>query len=372
MLFVRAGSALVLLLLLPVGPAFGQAVPSEPGLLESADRPPAWNVRGELLVWWLRSGRLPPLVTTGPEASAGVLGRPGVLAVYGDENIDTNRHLGTRLTLQRWLDEEQNLGLKAGFFFVERNSRNFQAESPGTLLLARPFFNAATGDLDAAILAGQAGTQPLRAGGFDGLSKIELFGEEAALVAALVVSEQARLDFSAGAYFLQMRERLDLKASHRVPADASLLGVADRFRVHDRFYGGQVGLVGEAFLGGFFLQGRGLIAFGANERVLKTRADSVAQTPAQRLETPLGFLVQPSNLGSFRDTTPDVVFEVGANLGYEVTASLRVYAGYTLIRWQNTIRAGDQIDPTLPRPGVPFRQDYFWAQGVNCGLELRW
>ncbi len=346
-------------------------------VLEDSTSPDGWSLDGELLVWWLRSGRLPPLVTTGPETSQGILGRPGVIVAYGDEKIDTNRHLGARVVLHRWLLDEQTLGIRAGFFFLERNSRNFQAESPGTQLLARPFFNVATGDLDSEVLAGQAGGQ-LRTGGFDGLSKIELFGEEAALSVPVLVLEAGRLDLLTGAYCLQLRERLDLKASSRVPAAASLFGVEDRFRVHDRFYGGQLGVTGEWAAGRWFVQGRGVLALGGTERVAKTRAERVFHTPAIRQETPLGFLVQPSNLGSFRDTKADVVFEVGASVGCQVTESLRVHLGYTLIRWENTIRAGDQIDlvidpnQTTPRPAMPFREDYFWAQGVNGGVEIRW
>jgi len=59
-----------------------------------------------------------------------------------------------------------------------------------------------------------------------------------------------------------------------------------------------------------------------------------------------------------------------------------VFAGYTLIRWSNTIRAGDELDTALDleqqegepgrRPRVRLPSDYFWAMGVSGGIEFRW
>jgi hypothetical protein len=58
--------------------------------------------------------------------------------------------------------------------------------------------------------------------------------------------------------------------------------------------------------------------------------------------------------------------------------------GYNLITWLNPVRPGDQIAPVnlaevapgappfTGKPSVPFREDFFWAQGVNAGVELRW
>jgi hypothetical protein len=52
--------------------------------------------------------------------------------------------------------------------------------------------------------------------------------------------------------------------------------------------------------------------------------------------------------------------------------------------WDSPIRSGDQVDQVVnpsqftgslvgpAAPGVPFREDFFWAQGVNLGVEFRW
>jgi hypothetical protein len=94
--------------------------------------------------------------------------------------------------------------------------------------------------------------------------------------------------------------------------------------------------------------------------------------------------VLPSNPGTFTHTAVNGVFEVNANLGCQLTRHWRFLVGYTLLLWDKPIRAGDQVDlvvnPTQlagplvgpARPSIPFKEDFFWAQGLNTGLELRW
>ena len=74
-------------------------------------------------------------------------------------------------------------------------------------------------------------------------------------------------------------------------------------------------------------------------------------------------------------------------MGYRVTNRLSASLGYSLIWWYQVARPGDQIDPTvnpnlIPPEAVPFtgplrpefrfRDDSFWAQGINLGLTYRW
>ena len=84
-----------------------------------------------------------------------------------------------------------------------------------------------------------------------------------------------------------------------------------------------------------------------------------------------------------------VVPEVGVNVGYQITESLRLFAGYSFIGWSDVARPGDQIDvglnPNLiptsatfgapggpPRPALAVQRTDFWAQGVNFGVEWRY
>jgi hypothetical protein len=91
-----------------------------------------------------------------------------------------------------------------------------------------------------------------------------------------------------------------------------------------------------------------------------------------------------------------VVPELGVTVGYQLTDAMRLYAGYNLLFWSGVARPGQQIDtiedvrqmPVLiqksinqtstsrpvvpPRPAVRFQETGFWAQGLNCGFELRY
>ena len=54
--------------------------------------------RGEALLWWIRGGETPPLLTTSPGstplAQAGVLGQPGTTVLFGDQELNTGLHAG--------------------------------------------------------------------------------------------------------------------------------------------------------------------------------------------------------------------------------------------------------------------------------------
>jgi hypothetical protein len=326
---------------------------------------PTWELEAELLVWWLRNGRIPPLLTTGPSAE---------VVLYGNEKLDVNRHLGGRLTVTRWLDDCQSLGIQASGFAIERNSRTFETESDGSRRLARPFIDAGIGTAASEIIAGFAPGIGNLSGAFYGFTKNELFGEQGSVVVSLA-DGGLELDLLAGAYFLQMRERLEITATSKLlPDEAVLFGTTDKYKVYNRFYGAHLGVQGEVWRGCWLLGFHGQCAIGATTQKVNAYGDRLAATPLSRDWQPQGLLVQPTNAGKSDHATFDVVYELGLRLGCQATSWLRLHAGYTLIYWTNPIRAGDQIDlasyPSGPR--IPFTEDYFWAQGASVGLEVSW
>jgi hypothetical protein len=328
----------------------------------------------------LREGRVPALLTAGPP------GGPQQV-IYGDGRLETrhaDRFVGVRLTAEGWLDAARTVGLEGRAFFLERDSTYFKATSTGDTVLAQPFVAVPGGQPLAQPVAGPSPWGLLN-GGYVGYSRVELFGQEANAVLALLAGPRDRLDLLAGARFLQMRDRLDLTATARIePTETLLLGEEDQFQVHNFFWGGQIGLRGQHVRGRWFLDWRGTAALGGNSQQVMARGDRVFQTPYQRTVLPWGLYVQPSNTGTFRRTVLDAVYEVGANLGFRLTDHLALFGGYSLLVWNNPIRAGDQVDTGVnlaqapgrtaisPRPAVPFAEDLFWAQGLNVGLEFRW
>jgi len=346
-----------------------------------------WTVGAEYLIWWLREGRLPAALTTSSIASQGVLGEPDTRILYGDDRLETrhnDRFFGGRLTLGYWFDPQQTLGIEGDAIFLERDSTHYAVSSNGSLLLALPYVNAQNGNPQSIVIAG-LGPRGLLSGGFNGYSRVEFFSQELNLVTPLVDSPGFRLDLLAGARFLEMRDRTDLTASSTVlPAGAVVLGIEDHLRAHDFFYGGQLGIRGEVTRGRWFVNARAEIAVGGNSEQERNYGQNVFASPFERVTQPGGLFVQPSNTGTFERTVLNGVYEVGLNAGCRIYGQTRLFVGYTLLMWDSPIRAGDQVDLDVnpsqfsgslqgpARPGVPFREDFFWAQGVNVGLEFRW
>jgi hypothetical protein len=345
----------------------------------AVEEPPApnWFVSAEYVYWWLRRGYAPPILTTGPPGSRGILGQPGTSVVYGDERLQTrhqDQFIGTRFAVE-WLPASSPVGVEGRAFFLERDSTYFTLKQRSDRLLALSYFDAAANREASLIVAGPDPERGLLWGGFVGYSRIELFGEEVNAVVPLAREEGWALDLLAGARFLQMRDRYHHTASNWVlPEKQVLWGLHDRYGIHNAFYGGQLGLRGECQVERFFIQARAALALGADAQLVRTWGERVHHTPQERVVTKHGLFVQPGNTGHYRNCNFDGVGEVAVNAGYQIFGWLRGYVGYTFLYWADPMRAAEQVDRVVnqPRPAIPFKGDAFWAQGWNVGLEARW
>jgi hypothetical protein len=342
-------------------------------LAYSDARDQRWVVDADYVVSWLREGRLPPTLTTSTAASQGLLGQPDTRILYGDDRLETrhgDRFNGVRLTLGWWCDDAETFGLEASGFILERDSTYFKATSDGSVLLTRPYINP-DGTPGSAIIAGLT-PAGVRNGGFVGYSRLEFFGEEANAVAALVRDDNLRVDFLGGARFLQMRDRTDLTATGwLLPAQTTLYGLTDFYRVHNAYYGAQVGLRGEWTYGRWSLNMRGDVGLGANVEQVIAYGQQIVQTPTSRIVTPFGLTVKASNTGTFDRTAVNLVTGVSCTMKYRLTQHIQASAGYSFLLWDGPLRSGDQVE-LGPTPTIPFRRDVFWAQGLHAGLEFAW
>ena len=100
-----------------------------------------------------------------------------------------------------------------------------------------------------------------------------------------------------------------------------------------------------------------------------------------------GLLAQRTNIGNYSRDRFALIPELGVTLGYQLTPRWQANFGYSLIYWDRTVRAGEQIDRTvnpnlLPpetvpftgplRPEFSFQENSFWAQGMSFGLTYVW
>jgi hypothetical protein len=341
----------------------------------------------DFLYWFLERLRVPALLTTGTPESGGALGASGTETLYGDDRLESrhDRYVGVRFGLDYWFDDTRTWGLNASAFFLERDSSNFTVKWNTISVLARPYVDAGDGSEKAYVIAGPSPGVGDLTGAFNAYSRIELFGQDANVLYGLGAGPNWTLDALTGVRFLQMRERLDLTGVSKIlPDESIMLSATDHFDTFDKYFGVQAGLRGEVRRGRWYAEGKIALSIGGDDQEIRTYGNRIYQTPQEKLTSAYGVLVLPSNRGSFERGEFDFVTEVGFNVGGELTQHIRVRVGYSLLTWLNPVRPGDQITPInlaqvapgappfAGQPSVPFREDFFWAQGANAGLEFRW
>jgi hypothetical protein len=371
-------------------------------------------IRGEYLLWRIKDGQVPPLITTGIAGTSplpGALGQSGTTVLFGGSDMDNSVRSGARFSGGLWLDNCQTIGLEASYFFLGSRSVRFDMSADGSLgssLIGRPFFDVLAGSQNSQLVA-----FPLLAGGTNALtasgtglasgdihasSYSRLQGGDINAFCNLCSGCNYRVQMLGGFRYLQLNEGIGIiETSHINPAlpanspffGGSTISIADQFDTRNNFYGGQVGLRGEVRSGRMFVELQAKVALGATHEVVDIHGSTAITSAAgTTVLTPAGFLATGSNSGTFTSNRFAVVPEVGINLGCQITSHLRALVGYTFMYCSSVVRPGDQIDTGLSgtqiptdsrynpqagpiRPAVPLRQTDFWAQGINLGLELR-
>lgn len=384
---------LVLLALLTAVPCAVRAdePPADPsplfGAPDAEETGERLTLSADYLNWWLRRLRTPPLLTAGPAGSAAIPGAPGTELLRGGDRITSrhnNRYVGVRFGAAYWFDPCRTWGVDADAFFLERDSTHLTVAPGAVPVLALPFVGP-QGNNNSSVVSGLNPVFGDLSGGTTVYSRMELFGQQANGVLNLGRSSWAEWDLLAGTRFLQLRERLDLTSTSRMlPMATMLLGLEDHFQTFDKFYGGQLGTKARVFFGRLSLEGRATVALGADDEQIRNKGQAIFQTPQVRLVQPHGLFVLPSNSGSFSRVAFGVVTEERLTVAYKLTPHVRLRVGYNLLTWNGPVRPGDQVSPLnlsqlspgglrgplLPLPS--FKQDLFWAHGVNSGLEFCW
>ncbi len=345
------------------------------------------------LYWFLRGMAVPPLLTTGtagPSGYVGAVGDPGTTILYGNNTIDSRlgRAIGIQMRGRVWIDDEQTWGFHGTAFFLERASSNYTLANGAISPLARPYVNQLTGGQATELIGGNVPGIGPGLGGFNAYTRTELFGQDINVMMALVRTTNVHLSALAGGRALEMRDRLDITNTTQFgPNLNSIMGQDDRINTYNKFFGMQVGLLGDVqLLERLSLTAKGTFALGDNLEEIKNSGDTITDTPAGgRVVQPYGLYVLPSNSGKFHQSQGfNTVWEISATLNWEVTRWLFVRAGYSFLAWDKPIRAGQQIAPLdlaqlpggapvgLAYPNFPGQGQWFWAQGIQAGLELRW
>jgi hypothetical protein len=363
-------------------------------------RAPRGYLRAEYLFWDVTADRVPPLATTSPAMSMGILGQPGTVVLFGGDELPSPFRSGGRFFAGLELDPCTGLGVEVGGFFLGRRGFDFAADSRAfpSGVLARPFF--APNVSPANNLPGEfvelVGFPGLATGRLDIGGSTALYGLEANLTKPVCCGCTFNAGLLAGFRYLDLNENLrfqetilQLAANGTTPAGSFII-VRDGFETHNQFYGGQLGANLEWTYDRFFVNLMPKVALGVTHQRLTIDGGQSVTPPGGPTATFIGgLLATPSNIGTFEKDRFSVVPEVTFSVGYYVTSNLRAFVGYNALFWSNVIRPGTEIDRVIDLTNVPnsffpgppaapnrpmplFDQNGFWAHGVNFGLEYRW
>jgi Putative beta barrel porin-7 (BBP7) len=342
----------------------------------------------EYLLWWTKGQHVPPLVTTSPPGtpitSAGVLGQPGTVVLYGGEPINIGLRQGGRFTLGYWLDDCHDMGISASYFQLEQSFEHFGINSTGIPILGRPFFDVTLPGQSAEITAFPG----FAAGCLDVTAFQQFLGADLLFRKLICDDCGRRMEATVGYRYLMLRDGVtidELVAGTGVANLGAAFSLTDVFRATNQFHGLDLGLTYEWRQGCWYAEAVGRVALGATFQRTTIQGATTIATAGQATTFPGGLLALESNIGVYHNTAFSVVPELRLNLGCQLCCNVRAFVGYDFLYWTNVARAGEQIDtrinPNLIPPslgGPPAlpaflsRRNDFWAQGINFGLAVNY
>jgi hypothetical protein len=364
-----------------------------------------WFFQAEYLLWWVNNPRIPALATTSAGGTGfGFSGDPDTRNLLGPGTFGQSLRNGLRIRAGGYFDECDPIGVDGSFFFLGTAREKASFDSGQFPTITRPFFAPNAGVLNTpngtVLLPGEFGEVVARPGLSTGRFDIEtdsfLWGADVNFRRGICRTCLGGNGWFLGYRHVNLTERLrmteTLVASGPQAPDpvGTTVVVGDQFETRNRFHGGQVGYFWNRRYGRWDVDARASVAIGVTHQIIDIDGFQQRTRPGQATENFRGGLLAAGpNLGQFTDNRFSVVPEATLNLGYMVTPTVRVYAGYNFLYWNNVIRPGDQIDRTVdvtfvpnPPAGVPasgqnrpqplFRQSDLWVNGIQFGAELRW
>lgn len=351
------------------------------------------QVNFEYLLWWLRDSNAPPLVTRGSFAAdtPGALGEPGTRLLAGGQ-LDNKSSSGGRISGLFRPSMSSVLGVDGSFFILQQQTGVWDFGSqgrPGSLVIARPFFNVISDSEDADPVA----LPTIQSGNVSVSVRDRFLGGEANVRLGTPYSGMVTQSFAilAGGRYLSLDERFLIQStSQELPAGdpgTSDFYFSDDFSAFNRFVGGQVGAEAKFEWGALDLTVMGKIGYGRTYQTVNVRGLTIVTEAGggRTVDDDQGLLVQPTNAGRYKRESFSFVPELTLNVGFCLTERMRFFVGYNFLYWTNVARGADQIDRRVnvqplgeprgvifppPSPAFPFKESSFWAQGLNFGLAL--
>jgi len=142
-------------------------------------------ISAETLLWWLKSGDVPPLVTAGGN---GVIGSPGTQVSLDNLNFVDDFRQGGRFVVGYRFESNPAISIEASGFFLAGADAQVSFASSGPIL-GRPYIDLATGKPAVTLISSPG----VAAGSVTIAARTSLWGTEANLSVGVVSSDQFHL-----------------------------------------------------------------------------------------------------------------------------------------------------------------------------------
>lgn len=346
--------------------------------------------RAEYLYWHMLGMENPPLVTSSSTGTArddaGFLGQPATTILLGNDRFVDDGQSGGRFGFGFWLDRCRDIGVDFIYTKLGDSSDSWSVTSDQVAILARPFFNIDTALEDARLLAFPGEVS----GG------VQVEGSADYDVYELLIRRPVSRFCRAPTYIVYGYRAAELDDSLRISDFSQSLSGAtsgssvqslDSFRSRNVFHGFEAGIHTDFRLSECWQLGiEGKVAFGETDHKTTISGTSTAtNSQGDSTTTAGGLLTQSSNIGTFESNSHGVVQELTIRLQRSVWRGMTGSIGYTVHRWNQVARAGEQIDrsvnPTQIPPGTlvgearpehPDTTSNFVVQGITVGLGCTW
>jgi hypothetical protein len=359
---------------------------------------PVW-AGAQWIHWRLDGNRLPPLVTDGPVttslASVARLDDPGTRILSGGETVNDDWRDGYRVFGGVWLDCCRTCGVGVDYFELSGDDYKFKSENDPSRVVGRPFFNTQLGmeDVQLVSVPGQLdGTvrvrsnDEFRGAGLSFNRQIWQCGDPCSC-------NSHELNALGGYRFYEYNTSLSITEDLTVlPGTQSPLVpgttffVQERFRTHNEFNGGEIGLQGFSKHSCWWLDGMAKLAVGQQHRTVTVNGQTIIDVPGGGSSTSAGGLLtsEVTNIGRYDDSDLVVIPEFRLGIGGQLTHYCSIRAGYNLIIWNDVARAASHLPPGLqvdprnlppvqpgggPEPLFPgIRGSELLAHGLDLGI----
>lgn len=352
----------------------------EPAFTESAltGLETLW-VRGDFLLWWTKSARVAPLVTTGTPPNTGILGVDGT-TILSPGAIDYGVTPGYGGEFGYWLDPDNTWGLVASAkFLVDRDSQSVWAsDTTGTPVLSNPILSNV---IDPAVFAEDVilNSFPALANGRISLVTDMQFWTASGDVYLNISSDRTiNTCLLVGYRYTSLKDRLGLNSVNTSQINLDVTNRTDGFDTTNDFQAADFGLRFGVNQGMFTLDLLGKIAVGNNSQRLQINGNTVTQSGIDGSITNAvgGIYTQAGNIGTYRRDVFTFSPEIAARLGMNFGPYVSTFIGYDLIYIDDVMRASEQIDRRINAlnagisPPLTITNSSFWAQGVTFSVEF--